>query len=75
MKFIKQEQERINKYKPDRVNTLASMKKTSDKTSIMDIDNQNNKPKKQEKKIMPDDSVSEITDLEEEEILAKYYRA
>ena len=75
MKFIKQEQERINKYKPDRVNTLASMKKTSEKTSTMDIENMNNKQKKQEKKIMPDDSMSDITDLEEEEILAKYYRA
>lgn len=33
-----------------------------------------NMPKKSQKDIMPDDSVSEITDLEEEEILAKYYR-
>ena len=31
-------------------------------------------PKKSKKDFIPEDSVSEITDLEEDEILAKYYR-
>ena len=41
---------------------------------MIQLENMDGQPKKSKKDFIPDDSVSEITDLEEEEILAKYYR-